>query len=137
VSHRIIPSFRFKVKLVDPLEIASIDFINSLSDSFQISLNDAVLQVHPLINVAKWKFSQDTNRKQIQKFPLNIDNVIKFIKNKFHATTFKKRYLEYFWCNFSKKGSIAPILKMGPLCILVSIWFINLAIKLILQTFID
>ena len=88
VSHRIIPSFKFIVKLDDPLEIASLDFINSLADSFEISLNSTVLQVHPLINVAKWKFSQDTNRKEIQKFPLQTENVSKLFNSKFRATNY-------------------------------------------------
>ena len=89
VSHRIIPSFKFKVKLDDPLEIASLDFINSLAESFEISLNSTVLQVHPLINVVKWKFSRDTNRNQIQKFPLQIDHVLRLLRRKFRATHFE------------------------------------------------
>ena len=67
VSHRIIPSFRFQVRLDDPLEIASVDFIQSLSKSFQISLNDAVLQVFPESNVAEWDFNLVTNRNISQK----------------------------------------------------------------------
>ena len=95
VSHRIIPSFKFIVKLDDPLEIASLDFINSLADSFEISLNSTVLQVQPLINVAKWKFSQDTNRKEIQKFPLQTENVSKLLNSKFRATTLIQAHMEH------------------------------------------
>ena len=87
-SHRIIPSFKFRVKLDDPLEVASVDFIKSLTNSFEVSLNDAILQVHPLINVVNWKLSRDTNTKKIQNSPLQNENVIDLLSRKFRATRY-------------------------------------------------
>ena len=88
VTHRIIPSFKFRVNLEDPLEVASTDFINSLEKSFEVAFNNKTLQIQPLINVATWKFSQDTNRR-IQKFPLQLNHVLKSIQPEFLATHFK------------------------------------------------
>lgn len=61
-SHRIIPSFYCRVHLVDQLEAASTDFINSLSESFEVSYNKDILSVFPKLGVVTWKLQNYVER---------------------------------------------------------------------------